>query len=129
MIISRLEAAISLFCLRENATILLLLQNAREREEARKKTLLRAEKQKEILVRDISRLWINASESGDFLIVCRGQEFPCHRAILSARFLCLSIKLLSVLISSSTICIGHQHLQVALHPVCLRQEAGKGYYG
>ena len=86
MIISRLEAAISPFCLRENATILLLLQNAREREEARKKTLLRAEKQKEILVRDISRLWSNASESGDFLIVCRGQEFPCHRAILSARF-------------------------------------------
>ena len=73
------------FYLRENATILRLLQNAREREEVRKKTLLRAEKQKETLVRDISRLWINASESGDFLIVCRGQEFPCHRAILSPR--------------------------------------------
>ena len=79
--------------LRENATILRLLQNAREREEGRKKTLLRAEKQKETLVRDISRLWINASESGDFLIVCRGQEFPCHRAILSARFACKSFDL------------------------------------
>ena len=76
---------VKIFLLRENAAILKLLQIASEREEARKRSILREEKQKETLVKDISRLWINASESGDFLIVCQNQEFPCHRAILSAR--------------------------------------------
>ena len=71
--------------LRENAAILRLLQIACEREEVRKRNILREEKEMETLVKDISRLWINASESGDFLIACQDQEFPCHRAILSAR--------------------------------------------
>ena len=76
---------VTIFLFRENAAILKLLQIASEREEARKRSILREEKEKETLVKDISRLWINASESGDFLIVCQNQEFPCHRAILSAR--------------------------------------------
>ena len=76
-------------------------------------------------MQDISQLWINASESGDFLIVCRNQEFPCHRAILSARFAILS----TVHNLANDNFLGRLHLLVALPPVCLRQGAGGIYFG
>ena len=62
-----------------------ILKEARRNGAERKKHFIRKQKRKDNLIGDISRLLESACETGDFMLTCRGEEFPCHRAILSAR--------------------------------------------